>query len=549
MPNGETRASQIGGGEEGHGFKETRGGAPLRRAWGWLETRFSLLTVILVTCGLLLAHIAVLSLWNGQMLGSFLSDLIQTLFGVLCILTSLQAFRHSSGAGRYYWGLMAASFAIYVLPQGFQTYADAFAVGKYNPLIDFMFIWWLLPLGMMLFLDPDYDPKRSDRLHLLDFLQVCIFWGSTYLVFSPGQSMYIAMTGWKWWGWTPSVVIDGVLATSFLLRAMLTNSGVVRRFFGQTILFIFLAGVADSYSSFTPNQVSRSGTWIDFAWSVITAIPVLMAATWHQEECPPDVPLSRVHSIVVRQFFPLLFPFFSILLLTQVARTHTNLAFLLIILSFAGVGARVLIIQHRLVHAQAALEFEAAHDTLTGLWNRPAILGFLDQEVVRHRRSAEPLGVMMIDVDHFKIINDTRGHLVGDMVLRELANRLMASTRSYNFVGRYGGEEFLIVNQNCDGPGILCCAERLRQEVAEAPLGPAHDPIHVTVSVGVVSATSSILGLDRSMLVHAADCALYRAKDEGRNCVRSANSIAEPETVAVKPSENEAKGLSTRSSG
>lgn len=529
--DGEALASQIERGSELHGFKATHGGTRLRRAEWWIEKRFSPRTVILVTCGLLLTQAGVFFRFGGRTLGGLLSDLIQLLLGLLCVLSSLQAFRRSGATGRGYWRWLATAFTIWVLAQGFGTYLDVSPLGsnaKVQHLDDFLFFCSLLPFGMLLFMDADHEPDRFDRLHLLDFLQVCAFWASAYLFF-PGGSTEETVVGWKCFGWTPSLVIDGVLGTSFLLRAILTNSAVVRAFFSRMALFIVCSGLADSYSSFVPNQLGGVGYWFGLVWSVLLAIPLLIAATWDQVEPSPAAPPARAHSVVVRQFFPLLFPFFSFLLLAQAARTHPILASGIMILSFAGVGVRVLVIQHRLARAQAALEFESAHDALTGLWNRAAILEFLDNEMERQKRTAEPLGVMMVDVDRFKTINDTRGHLTGDLVLREVAKRLAGSVRGYNFVGRYGGEEFLIVSQNCDDIGILSSAERLRKAVAESPMGTVEDPIHVTVSIGIVSTAGNSLGSDCLTILRAADRALYGAKSAGRNCVRSVNAVVELE--------------------
>ncbi|HEY7616325.1 MAG TPA: diguanylate cyclase, partial [Terriglobales bacterium] len=108
-------------------------------------------------------------------------------------------------------------------------------------------------------------------------------------------------------------------------------------------------------------------------------------------------------------------------------------------------GRRILELQEALLRAHEALQFEAAHDPLTGLWNRSAILDLLQRETQRHLRSGAALSVMMADLDHFKQINDSHGHMVGDSVLREVARRLAASLRSYDYLGRYGGEEFLII--------------------------------------------------------------------------------------------------------
>ena len=112
-------------------------------------------------------------------------------------------------------------------------------------------------------------------------------------------------------------------------------------------------------------------------------------------------------------------------------------------------GQRILRLQDALLKVQTELQFETAHDHLTGLWNRRAIMGLLQREAQRATRLGHPLGLMMVDLDHFKLINDSYGHQVGDTVLREVAGRMLASVRNYDYVGRYGGEEFLIVLADC----------------------------------------------------------------------------------------------------
>ena len=161
------------------------------------------------------------------------------------------------------------------------------------------------------------------------------------------------------------------------------------------------------------------------------------------------------------------------------------------------------------------------HDHLTGLWNRGAILEFLERELARARRGPEPLAVMVIDVDHFKAVNDTHGHQAGDVVLQAVARRLAGAMRAYDWVGRYGGEEFLAIVAATDSAGIRGYAERLRACIADEPIvGPANVPgkIHVTVSIGAAAAR---LGphFTCGFLINAADEALNLAKTNGRNRV------------------------------
>jgi len=169
----------------------------------------------------------------------------------------------------------------------------------------------------------------------------------------------------------------------------------------------------------------------------------------------------------------------------------------------------------RVVVLQERLRELAMHDDLTGLWNRAAILGVLDRELARSRREKRPVGVILADLDHFKQINDSLGHLAGDRVLRQVAQRMLASLRSYDTVGRYGGEEFLIVLPGCDGAHALALAERLREQMAAEPIEVEGQRLPVTLSLGVAACAEA--AKDAQVLLREADVALYAAKHAGRN--------------------------------
>src|SRR3984957_4887913 len=185
------------------------------------------------------------------------------------------------------------------------------------------------------------------------------------------------------------------------------------------------------------------------------------------------------------------------------------------------VGQRILQLEDRLVEARESMRFKATHDPLTSLFNRGVILDLLARELTRTRRENGCTVVMLGDLDHFKDVNDTYGHIVGDEVLREIARRLLASVRSYDFVGRYGGEEFLIVLNNCDSRQALVRAEEVRNGIASHPIQTARGPLAITMSLGALSSGDWDLQLVEDILVET-DVALYRAKAEGRNCVRLA---------------------------
>ena len=181
-------------------------------------------------------------------------------------------------------------------------------------------------------------------------------------------------------------------------------------------------------------------------------------------------------------------------------------------------GQRILDLQSELLAAQAQLEILATHDFLTGLWNRSAVLERLAQELARSQRERNPVGVILTDIDHFKRVNDTYGHARGDQVLQETAKRMTETIRPYDSVGRYGGEEFLIVVADCDIEKTFGLAERIRHAISAAPMAMTGGAIQVTHSFGV-SASHPGEAVDLKDLIEAADRALYRAKQNGRNRV------------------------------
>lgn len=179
-------------------------------------------------------------------------------------------------------------------------------------------------------------------------------------------------------------------------------------------------------------------------------------------------------------------------------------------------GERILDLQSRLLAAQESLRRQATHDSLTELWNHGAIVELLERELARSCREGQSVGVIMGDLDHFKRINDACGHLAGDAVLREVAERLRKSLREYDGAGRYGGEEFMIVTPNCDQSQAAGLAERIRKAIADHPFAVPDGMMAVTMSLGVTAGRSGA-EKDADHLIRLVDEALYQAKREGRN--------------------------------
>jgi two-component system, cell cycle response regulator len=204
------------------------------------------------------------------------------------------------------------------------------------------------------------------------------------------------------------------------------------------------------------------------------------------------------------------------------------------------VGERILTLQDDLIMAREELRFRATHDVLTGISNRATVMDALRSELSRQVRERRSFGAILVDIDHFKDVNDTFGHLCGDEVLRAVTRRMKSCVRPYDTLGRYGGEEFLIIASDVDATGAMALAERIRDVVACKPVVTQAGEVSVTVSLGA-AVTISDRGADPQMLLRLADQALYRAKDNGRNRCELATA---PESTALSPAI--ADGVSTK---
>lgn len=185
-----------------------------------------------------------------------------------------------------------------------------------------------------------------------------------------------------------------------------------------------------------------------------------------------------------------------------------------------------------LLEAQESLRFHAEHDALTGVLNRRAIRDVLRRELARCRREKNTLGVILVDVDDFKKINDHYGHASGDAVLVTAVQRIALTLRSYDIVGRYGGEEFLVVAPGCDLEVARRLAERIRAAIGDEPIDLGEESTTITASLGVTLGTPQS---DPEFLVELADTAMYQAKRNGRNRVEVSLGLQERVALEFDP--------------
>ncbi|MGA7522543.1 MAG: two-component regulator propeller domain-containing protein [Acidobacteriaceae bacterium] len=173
-----------------------------------------------------------------------------------------------------------------------------------------------------------------------------------------------------------------------------------------------------------------------------------------------------------------------------------------------------------LEEARSALHIQATHDSLTGIYNRAAMLDHLEREIARATRDQAPLGVLIADLDHFKNLNDSYGHLCGDDVIREAAQRFRETMRAYDVVGRYGGEEFLILLPGWDPTMAPQRIDDLLEAIRSLPFAASDTEIRLTCSIGVATFRPGLDAPSMREVLSRADTALYVAKNSGRNCAR-----------------------------
>ena len=192
------------------------------------------------------------------------------------------------------------------------------------------------------------------------------------------------------------------------------------------------------------------------------------------------------------------------------------------LLARVRIHTKLKILQDELLKKNAQLEALSVTDPLTGLANRRRLMTRLEEEVHRSRRLKMPLSVVMIDIDHFKLVNDTHGHAMGDEVLRNIGTLLKSGVRATDLAARYGGEELTLVLPHTDLPSALQVAENMRQKFAELEHHLDGVTLKKTASMGVASRDGQGEQPDAESLLKRADEALYRAKQGGRDRVEAA---------------------------
>ena len=483
-------------------------------------------TAVILTTLLLFADAVVVATIGHSARGRVLSDGIEVLVVSLTAYHCRQAARRSTGLARSFWALATVTFSVAFAGWCLVVWRDAFPAAR--SVVDasnLLFSFWFFPLAMALFLDPERESEGLDLPVVLDFMQAAVFCVAAYVYFFyiPKSGSGTDQTAAVWT--TPYFMSYAFLAGAFGLRSVMTRSPLARTLFRGLTIFLVFSGVADVAYRYGPLSGLSTGSWFDLVWCLNSGGPLLLAAAWMQpavQEASGDR-VQREKKIATEIFY-LFFPLLILAMSMRIATQRLGLAATVVFVSFACSSARLLVTQSRLEKAQDALRWEATRDGLTGLWNRKAVLEILERELLRSERHGMPVGVIMADVDHFKAINDNRGHAAGDLALEIIANEIAAVVRPYDSVGRYGGEEFLIVAPGCGPHATWELAERICRYVENCNIVIGGTRLNVSLSLGIASGT---LSADTEKMLHAADTALYQAKHAGRNRVEP--SLGNPE--------------------
>lgn len=190
-------------------------------------------------------------------------------------------------------------------------------------------------------------------------------------------------------------------------------------------------------------------------------------------------------------------------------------------------GRRILQLEDKLVEAREEMRFKATHDALTSLWNRASIFSLLLTALHDGNVRQQQVSILLCDVDHFKSINDNFGHIVGDVVLVEVARRLRDALGARDAVGRYGGEEFLMMLVDCDPTALSERAEKIRLSICSSPIHTGECFLDISVSIGAMTCGHWNTEMPLTKLLVDADAALYQAKAGGRNRVMLAEAPLE----------------------
>ncbi len=449
-------------------------------------------------------------------------DLVPLGFEVIVVLLALSCGRRAQASRcRWAWRLIAAAFGLYLLGDSvwalfelvqnrspFPSIADAFYLAFYPVL-----------LGGLLLLPGPLRRRSEWRRLSLDVVTVTIAGAMAvwYLVIGPtleqGSGTLLSTTLSLSYPVGDLVLVFGI--ATVIVRGVQSDGAVVARWMALGATAFVVADIGFANLNLTGGYAA--GSWPDLGW--LCALMCFVVAAEVERHRPvsgarPDrqVTHSRVSPLpyvaIASSFALLIYVGFS-----QAGATVRTLLLLIFALTATVVARQITAVRDS---ARITDQFQrlATTDPLTSLPNRRHLIDAAEREFTEAQRHGDDLAVIFIDVDHFKSINDVHGHAVGDAVLIWLGERLRSSSRESDLVGRFGGDEFVVIVGGLDEGAVLSIATRLERSVAAASRPVEHGPEGITLSLGVATSRGCS---DLDDLLARADAALYRAKRSGRS--------------------------------
>lgn len=474
-------------------------------------------------------------------------DIAQFMLGALVTLAfAYYAFQATSRI-RFFWVLMAAGASGWLVSQGFWTWYEVVLRSDFSgpSAQEIILFLHLVPMMAALAMLP-HEPRKLPALLPYCFGMLLLWWMYLYAFVvipwqyvSPAEAYYgtrfnllyvtenfvflcsLGLLIWKTSGTWRSLYARLLIGSvGYTVSGYIINVAIDRNryytgsYFDIPLVFsvAFICWAATSTNtnasmveSEDPARESAATSWITrLSFFTLMSVPLMAAWAVLMSTAPVEVRNFRLTAslIAMVSLSALLFALQRVLS----RRLQTSLK---------AVNESM----EQLAAAREALQHQATHDSMTGLLNRPAIEEALSRELSRSERSQAPLAVFLVDLDHFKMINDQFGHHAGDIAIVSACTRMQDCVRGHDYVGRYGGEEFLAVIPEADEATALQIAERMRTRISFNPVVYNANPIPVTATIGVAL---SHPGDTPEMLMRRADMALYRGKRQGRDNVQLA---------------------------
>jgi diguanylate cyclase (GGDEF)-like protein len=475
---------------------------------------------------LLIADSILLSPFIPRRFSLISSNAIELLVALLVFVVIQHTANRCSGYIKGVWQLIAVCYFLFAAAEVLWFFAFLYPANQ--PLqvwTNFLLDFWFMPLGIAILLQPDSLGKWLNLVLLTDVVQAILFAAASYYCFIVLRVDSLARLQFATTSPFEYFLYYAILIGAFFLRSFTSRAGNRRALFRQLAIFLSLSCLLDAIDS--SGLGLHLSSLFELRYSVVLCVPLTFVLSWNSgEDSVQSWEAGQARYSRITLLLPLIYPTLILCVVAQRSVSHPLFSWTMIALSFAVSATRQLLVQGRLLKTRKTLEHQATHDGLTGTWNRTSILNILTLELERAERLRSTVGVIVLDLDFFKEVNDNYGHLAGDQLLRVIARKIITNLRLYDALGRYGGEEFVIVVPGCNLASTARLAGRIREAVEFTQIEYRGQLVGVTASLGVTIGRKHDSVDD---LLQQADVACYRAKEGGRNriCVSGSEVYSE----------------------